>query len=162
MIQRKTVARFLNADSTAALVFLAVVALYGWEGARFSAALQVDVVGPAFFPKILTVTGLILGVLLLFGRAPDAERNQEAAARAGTHLIALAPALLLLAYVLLLVPLGFPLATTAFLAVTFRYLGHPGWKGALLFAVVITAAAFSLFHMVLEVRLPLGVLARLF
>jgi putative tricarboxylic transport membrane protein len=155
------VGRFFSADRIAALVFLAVVALYGWEGARFSAALQVDVVGPAFFPKILTVTGLILGVLLLLGRAPDAERSREAAARAGTHLAALAPALLLLAYVLLLEPLGFPLATTVFLAATFRYLGHRGWKGALVFAVVITAVAFGLFHMILEVRLPLGLLARL-
>lgn len=151
--------RFFTADRVAAIVFLAFVAAYGWEGARFSAALQVDVVGPAFFPKILTVAGAVLGLVLLLGRG-EAQKEPEQDG-AGSHLTALVPVLLLLAYVLLLVPVGFPLATTAFLTVTFRYLGVPSWGSALLYAVAIMAAAFLLFHVALEVRLPLGVFARL-
>ncbi|MCC7485565.1 MAG: tripartite tricarboxylate transporter TctB family protein [Burkholderiales bacterium] len=150
--------RFLNADRLAAIVLLLFVAAYGWEGARFTAALQVDVVGPSFFPRILAVTGAALGVLLLLGSG-DREKAPKPDG-AGSHLTALAPVLLLLAYVLLLVPAGFPLATSAFLAVTFRYLGVPAWRSALAYAVAITAAAFFLFDVMLEVRLPLGLFFR--
>ncbi len=71
------------------------------------------------------------------------------------------PAALLLGYVLVLEPVGFPIATLVFLAATFRYLGYPSWKGALLLAAIITAAVFGLFYIVLDLRLPLGVLAGL-
>jgi putative tricarboxylic transport membrane protein len=159
MDRRGPLPRILTADRIAALVFLAVVALYGWGSTQFVAALQEDVVGPAFFPRILTVAGIALGILLLITPAPSAEGERETGAG---HLTALAPVLLLLAYALTLEPLGFPIATAAFLAATFRYLGHPSWRGALAIAVGITATAFVLFHVVLEVRLPLGLVARLF
>jgi putative tricarboxylic transport membrane protein len=157
--RRRNASRFFSADRIAALIFLVLVAVYGWEGSRFSAALQVDVVGPALFPKMLTVAGFMLGVALLIGRG---EEKSGAGESWKSHFQALAPVLLLLGYVLALVPVGFPLATTVFLTVTFRYLGHPTWRGPLLLATVITAAAFVLFHVMLEVRLPLGFPARLF
>ena len=158
MNKKNQAAAFFSADRIAALLLLLVVALYGWEGAKLTAALQVDVIGPGFFPKILTAIGVMLGVLLFIRRSPR-EGDDKNAAKQGSDLVALAPLAFLLAYVLALEPVGFPLATAAFLAITFRYLGHPTWKGALFHAVVITAVVFGLFHFGLDIKLPLGVLA---
>ena len=151
--------KFFNADRIAALFFLVLVALYGWQSTQFSAALEVDVVGPGFFPKILAVFGLVLGILLLIGRSD--EKADGTTEGASSRLVAMAPAALLLGYVLVLEPVGFPIATVVFLAATFRYLGYPSWKKALLLAATITAAVFCLFYLVLDVRLPLGVLGGL-
>ena len=159
MARRTSIKRFFNADRIAALCFLVLAAVYGWQSTKFSAALEVDVVGPGFFPRILTVVGLVLGFLLLFGRSD--ENAGGSAGESPSQLAAMTPAALLLGYVLVLEPVGFPISTLAFLAATFRYLGYPSWKGALLLAAIITAAIFGLFYIVLDLRLPLGVLARL-
>ena len=162
MIRPNRVRSFLNADRIAALLFLALIAWYGWESTGLTTALEVDVVGPGFFPRILTVIGLALGVLLLVGRSPG--MNQQTESGPGgvrSDLVALVPVLLLLGYVLVLEPVGFPVATVGFLAITFRYLGYPAWKGALLLAAGITVVIFALFHFGLAVRLPLGVFAGL-
>ena len=135
------------------------MAVYGWQSTHFSAALEVDVVGPGFFPKILAVFGLVLGILLFFGRSDEEAGGDAGGAR--SDLAAMTPVALLLGYVLVLEPVGFPIATLVFLAATFRYLGHPSWKGALLLATMITAAVFFLFNLLLDLRLPLGVLAGL-
>lgn len=150
----------LSADRVAAVLFLAVVLLYGWGGSQLEAALQGDVIGPAFFPTILTVLGLVLGVLLFVqGRSRE---PKEASDGGASDITALAPAGLLLAYVLVLESLGFPIATAAFLIVAFRYLGHPSWIGATGYAIAITAAVFALFQYVLDLKLPLGMLSNLF
>lgn len=141
------------------MLFLALVAVYGWQSTHFSAALEVDVVGPGFFPKILSVFGLVLGILLFVGRSHEEAGGNAGGAR--SDLAAMTPVALLLGYVLVLEPVGFPIATLVFLAATFRYLGHPSWKGALLLATMITAAVFGLFNFLLDLRLPLGVLAGL-
>lgn len=146
----------LSADRIAALLFLAAVAVYGWQGAQFTAVLQVDVIGPSFFPKILTVTGLLLGALLLVSRTQQKATADEAPAHG--DFAALAPAALLLAYILALEPAGFPIATVVFLAAAFKYLGHPSWAGAIVYSLVATAVTFLVFHVGLGLRLPLGLL----
>jgi putative tricarboxylic transport membrane protein len=149
MNTKKRIMAWLTADRVAALLFLAVVALYGWGSTALSAALQVDVVGPGFFPKILAVFGLVMGLLLLFQR--EARRKAECgSADSGSAFTSLLPALLLLGYVLALEPVGFPLATLVFLTVTFRYLGHPGWLSASLLSAVVTAVIFGLFFVGLD------------
>ena len=150
----------LSADRTAALLFLLVVGLYGWGGSQLTAALQGDLIGPAFFPRILTVLGLVLGVLLFVQGRPGAAKDASEAS--GSDVTALVPAAMLLVYALVLEWLGFPVATVAFLIVAFRYLGHPSWIGAAGYSVVITAAVFALFQYVLDLKLPLGMLSKLY
>jgi hypothetical protein len=57
--------------------------------------------------------------------------------------------------------LGFPIATLAFLVLTVRYLGCPTWLASVAFGVAGTAAAILLFHYGFELRLPQGVLIKL-
>lgn len=149
----------ITPDRVAALLFLAVVLLYGWGGSQLTAALQGDLIGPAFFPRILTVLGVVLAVLLFAQGAPRAEN--AVSADAGADLTALVPAAMLLGYALAFEDLGFPLSTVIFLCVTFRYLGQPTWLGAAGYSVAITAAVMGLFQFALDIRLPSGVLAKL-
>lgn len=145
---------WFSGDRVAALLFLALVALYGWEGSKFTAALQVDVVGPTLFPRILAVAGLLLGVILLV-KAPRRQADEKAIG-AREHFAVLVPILLLLGYALALEPAGFPLATAVFMAVSFKYFGQPSWKGAILYSVAITLIIFVLFFYGLDLKLPLG------
>lgn len=159
MSRRDRMKAVLTADRVAALMFIALALLYGWDAARLTPSLQGDVIGPTFFPRILTVLGIVLGVLLFLQGAPSKAKN--APEGSGSDLIALVPAAMLLVYVLTLEWLGFPLATALFLVVTFRYLGHPGWLGAAGYSVVITAAVFVLFYFALGLKLPLGLFSKL-
>jgi putative tricarboxylic transport membrane protein len=157
MVSKRRLVAWMTADRVAALLFLGAVGVYGWTASTLSGALQVDVVGPGFFPKILTVSGVVLGLSLLF--QPGREREGT---DGGSGFAALLPALLLLfGYVLVLEPAGFPLATVVFLGVTFKYLGHPTWLGAWLLSLAATAAMFLLFYVALDLKLPLGLFAKL-
>ncbi len=150
----------LGGDRIAAILFLCAVLVYGWGGTQLTAALQGDVIGPAFFPRLLTALGILLGVLLFVQGAPAADKDK--AEEEGSDITALVPAAMLLAYGLLFETLGSLLATPLFLVCAFRYLGHPRWGSAVGWSVVVTAVVFGLFHYVLDIRLPLGPLARFF
>lgn len=157
--------RVLSGDRLAALIFLAVVVVYGGAGFTLTASLQGDIVGPAFFPRILTVLGLMLGVVL-FVRGGRADAGKASAAGTDhdrdSDVTALVPAALLVGYALLFQPLGFLLATPLFLFATFRYFGQKGWLVTAACALAITTVTFGLFRYLLDLRLPLGPLAGLF
>lgn len=150
----------LGGDRIAALLFLGVVLVYGWGGTQLTASLQGDVIGPAFFPRLLTVLGIVLGVLLFVQGAPAAQK--AGAEDEGSDITALVPAAMLLAYALVFETLGFLLATPLFLVIAFRYLGHPSWAGICGYSAAVTTVVFVLFQYLLDIRLPLGPLARVF
>jgi putative tricarboxylic transport membrane protein len=150
----------LGGDRIAALLFLGVVLIYGWGGTQLTASLQGDIIGPAFFPRLLTVLGILLGVLLFVQGSPPAKNDKTA--EEGSDITALVPAAMLLAYGLVFETLGFLLATPLFLVIAFRYLGHPSWAGILGYSAAVTAVIFVLFQYLLDIRLPLGPLARFF
>ncbi len=148
----------ISPDRIAALLFLLVVLLYGWGGSQLTTALQGDVIGPAFFPRILTVLGIVLGIVL-FVQGATREKTDGPEER-GSDLTALVPAAMLLVYALVMEWLGFVLATVPFLVIAFRYLGHPSWLGATGYSAAITATVFVLFQYLLDIRLPFGMLAK--
>lgn len=150
----------LGSDRIAALLFLGVVLVYGWGGTQLTASLQGDVIGPAFFPRLLTVLGILLGIMLFVQGVPAAKKDK--AGEEGSDITALVPAAMLLVYALVFERLGFLLATPLFLVITFRYLGHPSWAGIFGYSAAVTAAVFLLFQYLLDIRLPLGPLARFF
>lgn len=148
----------LSGNRIAALIFLAVVIVYGWGGTRLTTVLQGDVVGPAFFPRILTGLGLILALLLFVRGGPRGQSDVPSGK--DSDVTALIPAVMLLGYALLFQPLGFVISTPLFLIAAFRYLGQPGWASAAGYSLAITAVLFGLFNFLLDIRLPLGPLAR--
>jgi hypothetical protein len=64
----------------------------------------------------------------------------------------------MVAYVLALQPLGFPVSICLFLLVAIRIFGFRKWVPALGMAVVLTAVAYVAFVIWLKVPLPLGIL----
>ena len=65
---------------------------------------------------------------------------------------------LMIGYIFLLKPLGFPLAICAFLALAIRIFGYRKWLPALAMAVVIAGVSYVAFVVWLKVALPLGIL----
>jgi putative tricarboxylic transport membrane protein len=160
---------------------------HGWEdffktGDEFSAFLKAErtrvegvtlqirrggytVVGSGFFPWTVA-TGLILLGSLFVLRAtvfPDrgladhvADESRE------THWPTVAlTAMALLAYAFALGPLGYIVATAAFIPAVARILGSRRTARDLLLGIALSVAIYVVFTRLLEVRLPGGVLGRL-
>lgn len=65
---------------------------------------------------------------------------------------------LMIGYILVLKPLGFPLAICAFLAVAIRIFGYRRWLPTLAMSAVIAVISYVSFVLWLKVPLPLGIL----
>ena len=72
--------------------------------------------------------------------------------------VAAMSALAFLAYVVLLEPAGYLLTTVAFIATESRLLGSRAWVRDLVVSVVITASVYTVFNVLLGIRLPAGVM----
>ena len=109
-----------------------------------------DLVGPRTFPLAIGA-GLAASAAWIAcrpgGPAAGAPMDWRAAAVA---------ALVFLAYLACLGPLGYPLATTAFIVAESRALGSRAWRRDLAAAAVIAAAAYLGFRLLLGIRLPAG------
>ena len=109
-----------------------------------------DLVGPRTFPLAIGV-GLAASALWI-GCGParpadPAPMDWRAAA---------VSALVFLAYLACLGPLGYPLATTAFIVAQSRVLGSRAWCRDLVAGAVIAAGAYLAFRLLLGIRLPAG------
>ena len=69
-----------------------------------------------------------------------------------------ASTLAFLVYISLLEPVGYLLATTAFIAIESRLLGSRAWFRDLIASVVITASVYGVFNLLLGIRLPAGLI----
>ena len=67
-------------------------------------------------------------------------------------------ALTFLAYILLLEPVGYLLATVGLITLESRLLGSRDWFRNLIVSVVITASVYGVFNLLLDIRLPEGLL----
>ena len=82
----------------------------------------------------------------------------DAASTAADWRAAAPSALLFLAYIALLEPLGYLLATTAFIALEARLLGSRRWGRDVLAALAVAVSVYALFSLLLGLRLPAGLL----
>src|SRR3712207_3309803 len=67
-------------------------------------------------------------------------------------------ALLLLAYILIFVPLGYAISTSLFMLSTTMYLDREHWVRNLVYAIVFSVVVYSIFVYVFGVQLPAGFL----
>ncbi len=67
-------------------------------------------------------------------------------------------ALLLLAYILIFVPLGYAISTFLFMLAATTYLDREHWIRNLVYAVVFSVVVYSIFVYVFGVQLPAGIL----
>jgi len=112
--------------------------------------------GPGFFPTLLGAGLTAMGAAVAL--AVPLQRTPRLAATAPTRK-PLVVAGVMAAYLALLEPLGFPLATAAFLFTVIHWVeGRGAWR-ALTLAVGITAALHLVFSTLLQTPLPIGMLA---
>jgi putative tricarboxylic transport membrane protein len=120
------------------------------------------VVGPKAVPIAIGVAlgaaSLALAIRgFLKGRSPrDAASGDEAPPQDLRKLGVVA--LILLAYILIFVPLGYAISTFLFMLAATMYLDRERWVRNLIYAVVFSAVVYSIFVYVFGVQLPAGIL----
>ena len=141
----------MTSDRVFAAAALAASGGYLAAGLSISApAGGYDLVGPRTFPLAIGA-GLAASAAWIAcrpgGPGAGAPMDWRAAAVA---------ALVFLAYLACLGPLGYPLATTAFVVAESRALGSRAWRRDLAAGALIAAAAYLGFRLLLGIRLPAG------
>ena len=135
-------------------MFGLVLVYYLIEALKMTPSLEVDIIGPGFFPKVIGVFGLIL-VCILFLSSKDSKKGVgEREKKISLEYQHLTPILLLLIYVLTLEKIGFVLGTFLFLSFNLKFLGVEKWTRSLIVSAVITAVIYILFNHVMDVRTP--------
>ena len=152
------------------LVSGALVVLFGiyvfWTATNFGLkGLSPDPLGPAFFPKVLGIGLIGLGLLLMLiaiqKNEEVVEEEQEKQEQKGQFLtkgntkILLIIALGIL-YVYLLLKIGFVLDTLIFILAVMFITGERLWWKIAVSSLTISFGLFFLFKYVLKVMLPLG------
>jgi putative tricarboxylic transport membrane protein len=154
-------------DRWIALAFIALCCVYGYaafftmDELRCPRSCRRNPVWPSTFPKILTVLGIIVGLIVLFTRKPDATVAEPKdgtidLSRLGDYHVGQAIALLVLmvVYALTLRPLGFVGSTIVFLVLGAVILGERRFH---ILIPVAAVAAGSIWYLVQEV---LGIFLR--
>jgi putative tricarboxylic transport membrane protein len=120
------------------------------------------VVGPKAVPLAIGValaaTSLALAIRgLVWGRSERDVASGEAAPPQDLRKLGVV-ALLLLAYILIFIPIGYAISTFLFMLSVTMYLDREHWVRNLVYAVVFSAVVYSIFVYVFGVQLPAGVL----
>ena len=135
-------------DRITGLLIAALAVWYGWTASGFEEGFG-DPVGPSAFPEMLAVP---MGVFALFLVVkPDPEPNWP---HGRPLLRQLGMVATLIAYPLVLEPLGFPIATALGGIVMSLLLGGPR-RGSAISAVAVALGLFVTFDTVLGLHLPL-------
>ena len=117
-------------------------------------------VGPRVFPIGIGIALVAGSLWIAFRGNAAANASAPEASRGPADWRAVAPsALVFLAYILLLEPIGYLPATTAFIAFEARLLGSRRWGRDLVASLVVTVSVYALFSLLLGLRLPAGLLA---
>lgn len=125
--------------------------------------------GPGLFPMVIGVFLVATALGCLLQEILPRRRSKDPAAAALAKQDTPAPeardvkktvqlTALMIAYIFLLKPLGFPLAICAFLVLAIRIFGYRKWLPTLAMAAVIAVISYVSFVVWLKVALPLGVL----
>ena len=141
----------MSRDRASAFVWLGLAILVAVQ----SYALKLGTLhqpGPGFFPFWGAIVLGLLSMVLLVGARSRRVSDSAPGARSWMPLIVAGG---LLAYVLLLEPLGFVMVTFLFLLFLFR-LVRRGWLVSGLVALTGTAACYALFQLWLKSQLPRG------
>ncbi|WP_240473741.1 tripartite tricarboxylate transporter TctB family protein [Thioclava pacifica] len=129
------------------MAFLAMSILYGLAARDYKASFG-DPLGPAAFPMIIAIPAALLSLAMVLRPDPDPQWER------GAPMLKQGAALaILLGYVALLEPLGFPLSTMLGTALLARLVGTR-WSYAAIAGISISLLLFFLFDRVLGLPLP--------
>jgi putative tricarboxylic transport membrane protein len=136
-------------DRIVGLVLALLAGGYGWIAGEYDTGFS-DPVGPAIFPRVLALVIGILGLWLIF--RPDPEPEWSNGRTLAVQSLAVA---LMLGYALLLVPVGFLIATAVLAAALAAMLGARPLQ-AVVSGALVSVGVYFLFTQGLELSLPAG------
>ena len=148
-------------DRWIALALLGICLAYGYTAwftmdASMPPIMRRSAVWPSSFPKVLSIAGIILSMIVLLGLEKSETKIGDIDYRR-LHEYALGQALLLLglmvAYALFLRPAGFLLSTSAFLIGGSVILGERRWITMIIVAAIATGVIWYLVQVVLGIFL---------
>ncbi|MGE5618362.1 MAG: tripartite tricarboxylate transporter TctB family protein [Sphingomonadaceae bacterium] len=140
-------------DLALGAISLAIAAAVWLETADYP--VQADIsrgLGPAFFPRLLGALIAVFGIVIILSAL---RASRDAASPLLPNAMPVALLGVMGAYSVLLVPVGFAIATPLFLLAGATMLGLRLQKG-ILFALGLTAATYLVFKVMLAVPLPMG------
>jgi putative tricarboxylic transport membrane protein len=152
-------------DRWIALVFITFCCAYGYLAfftmdELLPPFMQRNPVWPSTFPKVLSILGVIVGLIVLLGLEPPGQEKELSATDINyrrLHEYKLGQALMLLSlmvvYAIMLRPAGFLIATTVFLIGGSAILGERKWLTMILVAVLATGFVWYLVQQVLDIFL---------
>lgn len=143
-------ARIISAERILGALLIVLAALVLWSAQSLVVPFAADPLGPKGFPSAVAAILAVCGLLILLERGPAFAWPERRAA----------PFLLIavmLAYALLMEPLGFLLATAGLALGVALLFGARAWL-ALVTGVVTSAALWALFDRLLDLPLPKGFL----
>ena len=145
----------MSLDRSLALLFLLVSAVYSYTAfflmdASLPPFAKLSPVWPSSFPKIIGVISIFLSFILLFAKPPE-NGEAESDAQIVAHyqwLPAITLLVMMVAYALLLRPIGFIASTILFLVCGAMILGE---RKMVLLTIVSLICAFGIWYLVQEV-----------
>lgn len=142
------------------LVFTIILAaVYFWATAQIPSLEIGDPLGPKAFPRLLGIGLIITAVLLAMEmwKARYEQRPPPDQQAKVTYLVVGAVAVWTALYFVLFEPLGFVIATTAYLLGLTNYFNRGKWLANVLTSVLFTVGIYFMFTKALEVNLARGV-----
>lgn len=127
---------------------------------------SVNITGPAFFPNVLAVAFIILGVAQIIAASRAARKSSPSqnssrdSQRSRKIIMTVEFVALMLAFIAFFNTLGFVISTTCFLFLLMWLLGLKWWK-SLLYAGIYTSVIYLLFGVLFTIGLPAGILGAL-
>jgi len=145
----------MSLERALALFFLLVSLIYGYTAffiidATLPPYAKLSPVWPSSFPKIIALVGIVIGFFLIFSQS---NKNESSAINMHTFMsYRLRPALALLsmmvAYALLLRPMGFVISTFSFLVIGAVILGE---RKLVLLTLIASVCAVGIWYLVQQV-----------
>jgi len=111
------------------------------------------------FPKVVFIAGIALSLLLIVEALGKRKQNDPNEAKVTFHLINLAIFADLFLFVLILIPVGYPIANVIMMVIMYWLSGGKSWVKAIAMSLIFTVVSVLFFYTYLKLAIPMGVLS---
>ena len=111
------------------------------------------------FPKFVFIAGIILSILLIWEALGQRMKKDPNEGKVVFHLINLAIFADLTLFVLILIPLGYPIANMIMMTIMYWLSGGKSWVKAIAMSLIFTVVSVLFFYTYLKLAIPMGLLS---
>ena len=147
---------FLRGDRLIVTIVTLVLIFYLYEATQLERSNMGDIVGPAGFPVLIAISGLILCGIFYFNVFRGIAAEYEPSEGFVQEMKGITTLFLVITYVILIDVIGYEAATFIFVAFSVRFLGEKTWWVPLLVSGVLTGFCHWFFVRFLEIHFQTG------